>query len=213
MTARSVCKPGIRLLKTQIRFIGKIDGPWEDKRSIITADWKGGDYGCNGVLMKEYFKEGSLTIKMRLNESLSGPEYSVFLKRTASSSYGFVFKPLGKIYNPKKTKPDKKPLWIPGKGSSHGKTTIFISDQAALDFGPLGPPAPSFSMPNFSNTIFQGTVALSHGETRLLTIKNIEKLDGWGQNIGKISGESEKRTGKIIRHISYNPGSGLRVKI
>jgi len=194
MIARSVCKPGIRLLKTQITFSGKLNGPWEQKGSVITADWKGGDYGCNGVLMKEYPKEGSLTIKMRLDESLSGSEYDVFLKRTASSAYGFVFKPLGKKYNPKKTKPDKKPSWIPGKGSSDGKTTIFISDQAAIDFGPLGPPAPSFSMPSFSNTIFQGTVALSHGETRIFIIRNIEKLDGWKGKGG---------TGKIIRHISY----------
>ncbi len=103
MTAKPVCKTGIRLPKTQITFSGKIDGPWEQQGSVITADWKGGDYSCDGALMKEYPQEGALTIQMRSQETPSGPEYFVFLKRTVSSSYGFVFKPLGKISKPRKS--------------------------------------------------------------------------------------------------------------
>jgi len=107
MTARSVCEIGIRLPKTQISFQGAIDGPWEDKKSLITADWKGGDYGCDGGLMREYPQEGTLTIQMRQdsNSDPSDPRYGVFLKRIASSPYGFVFKPLGKTNKPETPEP------------------------------------------------------------------------------------------------------------
>jgi len=116
MTARSVCEIGIRLPKTQISFQGDIDGPWEDKKSLITADWTGGDYGCDGGLMREYPQEGTLTIQMRreANSDASDPRYVVFLKRIASSPYGFVFKPLGKTNKPETPQPGEGSFNISG---------------------------------------------------------------------------------------------------
>ena len=122
MTAHPVCKIGIRLPKTDIAFAGTVDGLWEDKDSMISADWKGGEYGCNGGLMKERPREGRLTIRMRSNKNPSQPDYSVFLKRDLGTSYGYVFTPLGKTNKPKKTPPsgngiyDISGVWDEGHG-------------------------------------------------------------------------------------------------
>ena len=117
MTAHSVCKTGIRLPKTDISITGTIDGLWEDKDSIISAKWKGGDYGCDGGLMTERPQEGRLTIRMRPNQDPSKPDYAVFLKRDVGSSYGYVFKPLGKTNTPPEDKPEKTPP-VQGEGIS-----------------------------------------------------------------------------------------------
>jgi len=92
-------------------------------------------------------------------------------------------------------KPDKKPSWTSGEEPSDGKTTIFTSGQAALDFGPLGPPAPSFSMPNFSNSGFQGTVALAYKEAQTFS-PNFERLKIYRDRDSGVSG-------KILRHTGF----------
>ena len=123
MVADPVCETGIRLPRTKIDFEGQVTGPWEDRNSVITADWKGGDYGCNGKLMENFSKEGSLTIIIRPNRLSSEPE--VFLKRTAGSSYGFVFKPLGKKTKIESDEPNESPWDISGVWTepAHGTWT------------------------------------------------------------------------------------------
>lgn len=63
------------MAEADIAFAGTVDGLWEDKDSVINTDWKGGEYGCNGGLMKECPREGHLTIRMRSNKNPSQPDY------------------------------------------------------------------------------------------------------------------------------------------
>ncbi|KIX10969.1 hypothetical protein [Dethiosulfatarculus sandiegensis] len=163
MTADPVCKVGMRLTKTQIEFKGTLSGSWEKSGSSITAQWKGGDYGCTGGLMKNYPTKGNLTIVVRPNTDFGGTGLEVYLKRQGLSRYGYVFKPLGKVY--------KASASSPFSGGQAASSTGFTLIAPKQDNTSLGAPAASFKMPSdLAVSKPSRTIALSVGESQTLSL-------------------------------------------
>jgi hypothetical protein len=165
MIADPVCETGIRLTKTQLQFKGTLSGAWEKNGSTINASWQGGDYGCNGALMKNYPTKGNLSIVVRPNTDFGGTGLEIYLKREGLSRYGYVFKPLGKMYEAQKV--GQADISSGRAGSSAGLTLLPPQE----DYASLGPPDASFKMPSdLAVSSPSKTIALSIGQSRTLSL-------------------------------------------
>ncbi len=89
--ANNVCQPSIHLTSTDFTFTGTLAGTWEGNGSVITGNWTGGDFDCDGKIMAGYPTAGSVTILQ------TGTKIS--LKRI-SNGWEYAFTTSGQVYSP-----------------------------------------------------------------------------------------------------------------
>lgn len=199
MIAREVCKTGIRLPKTVLEFEGNLNGDsWENRESEITGRWRGGDYGCDGRIMANHSKEGGIRIRMtEPNEAHKNGK--VYLTRISSSTYGYLFEPTGKKYDPEIEDKKKLPPWIKTPPSPERASRRLLNNDLPR-YGTVGPPAPGYTMPDFSASNFRGVIQLSYKETRTF-LANISSFPIWRDSKNNRTNDIRKTLGGKLAHV------------
>lgn len=172
LTAQGVCEPSVRLPRTELTFDGTFNGSWEVQGTIIQGQWRGGDYGCDGNLMRDYPTSGRLTISIQARPGSNEPV--VFVHRVQSSRYGYVFKRTGRVYSPGEAKGQGSPSSSPGsrvdKGTdpkSWGPSELILGSESPS----LGPPRKGFKsgvldVPGWGEDWIVGTAIMKVDESR-----------------------------------------------